>query len=64
MANIRDLDPHASALDYYGAELRRLREATGLNQKQLGPNGGVRASGARDRDARQPGGTVWRPIRT
>ncbi len=36
MANIRDLDPHASALDYYGAELRRLREAAGLNQKQLG----------------------------
>ncbi|MGX1882225.1 helix-turn-helix domain-containing protein [Streptomyces sp. NPDC055287] len=36
MANIRDLDPHASALDYYGAELRRLREAADLNQKQLG----------------------------
>ncbi|WP_093799928.1 helix-turn-helix transcriptional regulator [Streptomyces sp. Wb2n-11] len=36
MANIRDLDPHASALDCYGAELRRLREAAGLNQKQLG----------------------------
>ncbi|MER5971330.1 helix-turn-helix transcriptional regulator [Streptomyces sp. NPDC002055] len=36
MANIRDLDPSASPLDYYGAELRRLREAAGLNQQQLG----------------------------
>ncbi|MFD3656779.1 Scr1 family TA system antitoxin-like transcriptional regulator [Streptomyces sp. NPDC058620] len=36
MVNIRDLDPHASPLDYYGAELRRLREAAGLNQKELG----------------------------
>ncbi|GHH85997.1 transcriptional regulator [Streptomyces sulfonofaciens] len=36
MVNIRTLDPSASPLDYYGAELRRLREAAGLNQKQLG----------------------------
>ncbi|MFF3762675.1 helix-turn-helix domain-containing protein [Streptomyces sp. NPDC001922] len=36
MVNIRDLDPSASPLDYYGAELRRLREAAGLNQQQLG----------------------------
>ncbi|GAA3013159.1 helix-turn-helix domain-containing protein [Streptomyces fulvorobeus] len=36
MVNIRDLDPHASPLDYYGAELRRLREAAGLSQKELG----------------------------
>ncbi|WP_406860641.1 helix-turn-helix transcriptional regulator [Streptomyces sp. HUAS MG47] len=36
MANIRDLDPSASPLDYYGAELRRLREEAGLNQPQLG----------------------------
>jgi transcriptional regulator with XRE-family HTH domain len=36
MVNIRDLDPCASPLDYYGAELRRFREAAGLNQKQLG----------------------------
>ncbi|MET8678234.1 helix-turn-helix transcriptional regulator [Streptomyces sp. NPDC004647] len=36
MANIRDLDPSASPLDYYGAELRRFREAAGLNQQQLG----------------------------
>ncbi|MGP3979689.1 helix-turn-helix domain-containing protein [Streptomyces sp. KR80] len=36
MVNIRDLDPSASPLDYYGAELRRFREAAGLNQKQLG----------------------------
>lgn len=36
MVNIRNLDPSASPLDYYGAELRRFREAAGLNQKQLG----------------------------
>ncbi|MFG2328344.1 Scr1 family TA system antitoxin-like transcriptional regulator [Streptomyces sp. NPDC048604] len=36
MANIRNLDPSASPLDYYGAELRRLREEAGLNQPQLG----------------------------
>ncbi|MDN3297741.1 helix-turn-helix transcriptional regulator [Streptomyces ficellus] len=34
--NIRDLDPSASPLDYYGAELRRLREAANMSQKQLG----------------------------
>lgn len=36
MVNIRNLDPSASPLDYYGAELRRLREEAGLNQQQLG----------------------------
>ncbi|MFF3754116.1 helix-turn-helix domain-containing protein [Streptomyces sp. NPDC002018] len=36
MKNTRDLDPSASPLDYYGGELRRLREAAGLNQRQLG----------------------------
>ncbi|MEU8350822.1 MULTISPECIES: helix-turn-helix transcriptional regulator [unclassified Streptomyces] len=36
MAHIRDLDPGSSALAYYGAELRRLREAAGLTQKQVG----------------------------
>ncbi|GGT26752.1 transcriptional regulator [Streptomyces purpureus] len=36
MVNIRDLDPSASPLDYYGSELRRLREDAGLNQAQLG----------------------------
>ncbi|KJY41059.1 XRE family transcriptional regulator, partial [Streptomyces sp. NRRL S-444] len=36
MVNIRDLDPSASPLDYYGAELRRLREAARLKQGQLG----------------------------
>ncbi|CAM5404020.1 transcriptional regulator [Streptomyces avidinii] len=36
MVNIRDLDPSASPLDYYGSELRRLREAAGLKQGQLG----------------------------
>lgn len=36
MVNIRDLDPSASPLDYYGSELRRLREEAGLNQGELG----------------------------
>ncbi|MFG2191419.1 helix-turn-helix domain-containing protein [Streptomyces sp. NPDC048639] len=36
MVNIRDLDPGASPLDYFGAELRRLRESAGLSQQQLG----------------------------
>ncbi|MFJ7154545.1 Scr1 family TA system antitoxin-like transcriptional regulator [Streptomyces sp. NPDC101118] len=36
MGNIRDLDPSASPLDYYGSELRRLREDAGLKQGQLG----------------------------
>ncbi|MEU4272785.1 helix-turn-helix transcriptional regulator [Streptomyces sp. NPDC026092] len=36
MVNIRSLDPSASPLDYYGWELRRLREEAGLNQQQLG----------------------------
>ncbi|WP_406449777.1 helix-turn-helix transcriptional regulator [Streptomyces sp. NBC_00876] len=36
MANIQTLDPSASPLDYYGWELRRQREANGLNQAQLG----------------------------
>ncbi|MFE4666742.1 helix-turn-helix domain-containing protein [Streptomyces sp. NPDC056716] len=36
MTHINVLDPGASPLDYYGFELRRLREAAGLTQKQLG----------------------------
>ncbi|WP_374774150.1 helix-turn-helix domain-containing protein [Streptomyces sp. NBC_01310] len=36
MVQVRDLDPSASPLDYYGYELRRLREAAGLKQAQLG----------------------------
>jgi transcriptional regulator with XRE-family HTH domain len=36
MVHMRNLDPGASPLDYYGAELRRRREATGMNQAQLG----------------------------
>ncbi|MGW0933718.1 helix-turn-helix domain-containing protein [Streptomyces sp. NPDC002666] len=36
MANVQTLDPSASPLDYYGWELRRLREAADLNQAQLG----------------------------
>ncbi|MER7176204.1 helix-turn-helix domain-containing protein [Streptomyces mesophilus] len=36
MVRINDLDPGASPLDYYGWELRRLREAAGLSQSQLG----------------------------
>ncbi|MGW0363271.1 helix-turn-helix domain-containing protein [Streptomyces sp. NPDC002990] len=36
MVNIRELDPSASPLDYYGAELRRLREEARLKQGSLG----------------------------
>ncbi|MFH8223816.1 Scr1 family TA system antitoxin-like transcriptional regulator [Streptomyces sp. NPDC018057] len=36
MANIKQLDPSASPLDYYGAELRRLREAANMTLKELG----------------------------
>ncbi|MFE6845159.1 helix-turn-helix transcriptional regulator [Streptomyces sp. NPDC057686] len=36
MVQARDLDPSASPLDYYGYELRRLREQAGLKQTQLG----------------------------
>lgn len=36
MVKIRELDPSASPLDYYGYELRRLREQVGLKQAQLG----------------------------
>ncbi|WP_329546547.1 helix-turn-helix domain-containing protein [Streptomyces sp. NBC_01356] len=36
MPNIRELDPSASPLDYFGSELRRQREAAGLRQGQLG----------------------------
>ncbi|MFD8008976.1 Scr1 family TA system antitoxin-like transcriptional regulator [Streptomyces sp. NPDC058955] len=36
MVNIRSLDPSASPLDYYGSELRRLREDAGLSQSDLG----------------------------
>src|SRR5580658_3513514 len=33
---IRELDPSAGPLDFFGAELRRARTATGLSQEQLG----------------------------
>ncbi|MEU1305172.1 helix-turn-helix domain-containing protein [Streptomyces shenzhenensis] len=36
MAQIRELDPSASPLDYFGYELRRKREEAGLTQKELG----------------------------
>ncbi|AZM53245.1 transcriptional regulator [Streptomyces sp. WAC 01529] len=36
MTQPRALDASASPLDYYGAELRRLRETAGLSQAQLG----------------------------
>ncbi|MBO7938295.1 helix-turn-helix domain-containing protein [Streptomyces sp. S9] len=36
MTHINVLDPGASPLDYYGFELRRLREAVNLTQRQLG----------------------------
>ncbi|MFJ9035139.1 helix-turn-helix domain-containing protein [Streptomyces sp. NPDC102406] len=36
MTNLRSLDPSASPLDFYGSELRRLREEAGLSQEELG----------------------------
>ncbi|WP_416984604.1 helix-turn-helix domain-containing protein [Streptomyces sp. T028] len=36
MVHVNVLDPGASPLDYYGFELRRLREAAGLTQRQMG----------------------------
>ncbi|MFF6989582.1 Scr1 family TA system antitoxin-like transcriptional regulator [Streptomyces sp. NPDC010273] len=36
MANVRQLDPSASPLDYFGCECRRLREAAGLTLEALG----------------------------
>ncbi|MGW0825080.1 helix-turn-helix domain-containing protein [Streptomyces sp. NPDC002845] len=36
MPKIRQLDPDASPLDYFGYELRRMREQAGLKQGQLG----------------------------
>jgi transcriptional regulator with XRE-family HTH domain len=36
MVNVRELDPSASPLDYFGYELRRKREEAGLTQKELG----------------------------
>ncbi|MEU6140238.1 helix-turn-helix transcriptional regulator [Streptomyces sp. NPDC047081] len=36
MANIRELDPSASPLDYFGYELRRRREAAGMRLADLG----------------------------
>ncbi|MDQ0962245.1 transcriptional regulator with XRE-family HTH domain [Streptomyces sp. B4I13] len=36
MTHVNVLDPGASPLDYYGFELRRLREAAGLTQRQMG----------------------------
>ncbi|MET7905314.1 helix-turn-helix transcriptional regulator [Streptomyces sp. NPDC005355] len=36
MANISELDPSASPLNYYGYELRRLRKAASLTLNQLG----------------------------
>ncbi|MEU6505670.1 helix-turn-helix transcriptional regulator [Streptomyces sp. NPDC046942] len=35
MVNIRELDPAASPLDYFGSELRRRREAAGMRLKDL-----------------------------
>jgi len=33
---VRELDPSAGPLDFFGAELRRWRTAAGLSQEQLG----------------------------
>ncbi|MEW2525601.1 helix-turn-helix transcriptional regulator [Streptomyces sp. NPDC047071] len=36
VVRINELDPSASPLDFYGSELRRLREGAGLSQAELG----------------------------
>mgnify|MGYP001141293250 FL=1 len=36
MPVVREVDPSASPLDYYGYELKRVREGAGLTQKGLG----------------------------
>ncbi|MET9731914.1 helix-turn-helix transcriptional regulator [Streptomyces sp. NPDC006458] len=36
MVHVRELDPNASPLDYFGYELRRKREEAGLTLKELG----------------------------
>ena len=36
MPALRDLDPSSSVLAFFGAELRRLRGATGTSQEELG----------------------------
>ncbi|MFD4138165.1 MULTISPECIES: Scr1 family TA system antitoxin-like transcriptional regulator [unclassified Streptomyces] len=36
MPGAKELDPYTSPRSFYGAELRRLREAAGLSQEQLG----------------------------
>ncbi|MFD0531070.1 helix-turn-helix domain-containing protein [Kitasatospora arboriphila] len=36
MAPTRDLDPSSSVLGFFGSELRRFREASGLTQDRLG----------------------------
>ncbi len=36
MSALRDLDPSSSVVAFFGAELRRLRSAAGVSQKDLG----------------------------
>jgi hypothetical protein len=36
MSGQHDLDPAASVLAFFGSELRRLRQAAGLSQEELG----------------------------
>ncbi|WP_405717383.1 Scr1 family TA system antitoxin-like transcriptional regulator [Streptomyces sp. NBC_00046] len=36
MPQPKDLDPYADARSFYGSELRRLREAAGMSQTELG----------------------------
>jgi transcriptional regulator with XRE-family HTH domain len=44
MPLIRELDPGASPLAFFGAELRRARSAAGLSQEQLGQRVGYSAA--------------------
>src|ERR1700726_641722 len=44
MPLIRELDPGASPLAFFGAELRRARSTAGLSQEQLGQRVGYSAA--------------------
>lgn len=44
MPLVRDLDPSAGPLEFFGAELRRARMAAGLSQEQLGQRVGYSAA--------------------
>jgi DNA-binding XRE family transcriptional regulator len=54
---IRAVDPSASPLAFFGAELRRARSAAGLSQEQLGQHVGNSAAqvGKVEMSERRPG---------